>query len=165
MKVIKYILYKPYFLLAINLGVSLYYFASHNTPEKTFNAIVLYALYIIIIRILFIRILRSPLLFLLNLVTFSSMIPDAVLSGYLFAFTLFNPIIAIIVAVIAMLIKPFMRRGIQHKSYTDGYGNEITQIKSLTSSVILSRKEQKTGEEEHIVITKLKKKPKKITYE
>lgn len=110
----------------------------------------------------FFKILRNSLLRLVNRIAFFTRVPDKVLSGYLFIFTLFNPIPAL---VIALLAKLFIRTKTKQHSYIDEYGNEVTQIKSLTPTIILSRKEQETGEEEHIVMSKLKKKPKKVIYE
>ena len=115
----------------------------------------------ILISLLF-RFIKTSVLRLLNKISIFSKIPDAILLGYIYIFTLFNPIIAILIAIVAKL---FIWESRKEKTYIDEYGNEVTQIKSLTPTVILSRKEQKTGEVEHIVMSKLKKKPRKIIYE
>lgn len=99
---------------------------------------------------------------MLNRIRVLRTVPDNVLTGYLFIVTLLLPIPAIILAIIAKL---FVWDKTEQESYIDEYGNEVTQIKSLTPTIILSRKEQKTGEEEHIVMSKLKKKPRKVIYE
>ena len=159
MKVIKYIFYKPYLLLFLFFCGRLYYFSLEHPLKEALDTLVFALPYIIIVFFVF-KLLRSHLLRLVNLIAFFNRIPDAVLSGYLFIFAFFNPIPTLILALFSMV---FIKT--KGKSYVDEYGNQITQIKSLTSSVILSRKERGTGEEEHIVVTKLKKKPKKITYE
>lgn len=128
---------------------------------KIVNDSLLILFYLLILQILF-KFLRKPLFKIINLFSVFSHIPDSVISGYLYILLVFQPIVIIILAIVAKL---FIWEKTKEKSYIDEYGNEVTQIKSLTPTVILSRKEQKTGEEEHIVMTKLKKKPRKIIYE
>ncbi len=86
-------------------------------------------------------------------------IPNAVLSGYLFILTFFQPIPLVIIAIISKL---FVHPKDHDHTFTDDYGNQITRIRSLTPTVLLRRKESK---DEYIAVTKLTKKPKKITYE
>ncbi len=157
---LKSILYKPYLLLCVYLVGNFMYFFAQNGLGETISTILLLLLNIAIIALIF-KLLKNPLLRLLNRIAFFTRVPNSVLSGHLFIFTLFNPIPAIIIAILSKL---FLRTQ-KNESYIDDYGNEVTQIKSLTPTIILSRKEQKTGEEEHIVMSKLKKKPKKVIYE
>ena len=161
-KILKFILYKPYLLLFLYLVGNFYFFGIHHSVGETLSTIALFILNFLLIAVIFKKLLRNSLLRLLNKIPFLTMVPDSVLTGYLFIFTLFSIIPAIIIAIFAKL---FIRSDTKQRSYVDEYGNEVTQIKSLTPTVILSRKEQGTGEEEHIVMTKLKKKPKKIIYE
>lgn len=162
MKFIKFILYKPYLLLFLYLSLNLYFFSKEHSAGDVISNVFLLLLNIALIVFIFFKLLRNSLLRVPNRIRILKAIPDSVLSGYLFIFTLFSPISAIILAILAKL---FIWNKTEAKSYIDEYGNEVTQIKSLTPTVILSRKEQKTGEEEHIVMTKLKKKPRKIIYE
>jgi hypothetical protein len=162
MKIIKYILYKPYLLLLVYLILNFYFFGKGHSLGETISNILLLCLNIILITFLFFKLLRNSLVRLVNRISILYTVPDYVLTGYLFIFTLINPIIAVILAIITKL---FIRDKKREKTYIDEYGNEVTQIKSLTPTIILSRKEQKTGEEEHIVMTKLKKKPRKVIYE
>lgn len=161
-KLLKSILFKPYLFLCLYFLGQFYYFGIHHSLKDTFSTIALFLLNLLIIVFIFKKLLRNSLLRLVNKIPFFTTIPDTVLTGYLFIFTLFGLIPA---AIIAIFSKLFIRDDIHKNSYVDEYGNEVTQIKSLTPTVILSRKEQGTGEEEHIIMTKLKKKPKKVTYE
>lgn len=161
-KLLKAILYKPYLLLLLYLLGHFYYFGTKHSGSETFNTISLFLLNFVIIFFVFNKLLKNSLLRLLNKAVFFRAVPDSVLTGYLFIFTLFSLIPAIILAIFAKL---FIRANTTKSSYIDEYGNEVTQIKSFTPTVILSRKENGSDEEEHIVMTKLKKKPKKVTYE
>jgi len=158
MTVLLKIFYKPYLLLFLGLVVWLYYFASNNPIGPTLSTIFALFVYIIFMRFIF-SFLRNSLLKLLNRITSFNEIPNAVLSGYLFIVTLFAPIPVIIIALIS---KFFIHFKLYDQTYTDDYGNQITRIRSLTPTVLLRRKENK---DEYIAVTKLKKKPKKITYE
>lgn len=162
MNVIKFILYKPYLLLLLYLALNFYFFSKEHAAGEIISSILLLLLNIVLISFIFFKLLRNSLLRVLNRISILKTVPDSVLSGYLFIFTLLSPIPSIILAILAKL---FFWEKKREKTYIDEYGNEITQIKSLTPTVILSRKERKTGEEEHIVVTKLKKKPRKIIYE
>lgn len=161
MKILKFIFYKPYLLLFCYLTVGFTYNSIHNPSGKIINDSFLVLGYLLILRILF-KFLKNALFKIINLFSIFSQIPDSVISGYLYIILVFQPIVVVIIAILAKL---FIWNKPKEKTYIDEYGNEITQIKSLTPTVILSRKEQSTGEEEHIVMTKLKKKPRKIIYE
>lgn len=156
MKIIKFIFYKPYLLLFLYLSLNVYFFSNEHSAGDTVSNVFLLLLNIALIAFIFFKLLRNSLLRLVNRIRIFKTIPDYVISGYLFIFTLFSPIPAIILAIVAKL---FIWENKKEKTYIDEYGNEVTQIKSLTPTVILSRKEQKTGEEEHIVMTKLDRYP------
>ncbi len=160
MNILKFILYKPYLLLLVYVATNFYLFSLNHTFSETISTIMLFMLNILIIAILF-HYLKYSLVKLISNIGFFTKIPTKVLYGYLFIFTLFYPLPAIVLAVLSKL---FIKEKAS-KTYIDDFGNEITQIKSLTPTVILSRKEQKTGEMEHIVVSKLKKKPRKVIYE
>lgn len=162
MKIIKYILYKPYLLLFLYLIGNVYFFSTKHSVGETISTVLLLLLNLALISFVFFKLLQNSLLRMLNRIRVLRTVPDNVLTGYLFIVTLLLPIPAIILAIIAKL---FVWDKTEQESYIDEYGNEVTQIKSLTPTIILSRKEQKTGEEEHIVMSKLKKKPRKVIYE
>ena len=161
MKIIKFILYKPYLILICYLTVGFLLNSIHNPLERIVNDSILVLLFLLILRI-FIKFLQNSLFKIINLFPVFSSIPNGVIAGYLYILLVFQPIVVVILAIFAKL---FIWENRKEKTYIDEYGNEVTQIKSLTPTVILSRKEQKTGEEEHIVMSKLKKKPRKIIYE
>jgi hypothetical protein len=145
------------------LGYLIYLFNRQHSTEEAIMITLLLSLYTIFIAFIFFKLLRNSLVRLAKRIKLLKPIPGNVLTGYLFIFSLFFPVPVIIIAILAKL---FIWGKKKEKTYIDKYGNEVTQIKSQkTPTIILSRKEEKTGEEEHIVMTKLKKKPKKIIYE
>ncbi len=161
MQITKNILYKPYLLLFISLAGWIYYYLLNKSVNDILTALFAYAVYIFFFWKIF-PYLEHSLLKVLNRFLFLDTIPNHVLSGYCFIFMLFFPIHALIIALFSKL---FIKEKFYHSSFTDEYGNSVTRIKSLTPTVILSRKEGQHGDEEHIVITKHKKLPHKITYE
>ena len=161
MHVIKNILYKPYILLFIVFGGWFSYYALNNPWGMTLNILLIYIIYFYLMRYIFLF-LQNPFLKLASLISAFDHIPNAVLSGYFYILMLLYPVPVILLGIISKL---FIRKKIYDQSYIDEYGNSVTRIKSLTPTVILSRKEGINGDEEHIVMTKLKKIPRKVTYE
>lgn len=159
MHLLKKVLYKPYILLVIGLGGCLYYYATHNAFGPTLSAVGIYTIYIFMVRYLF-RFMEHSLLKIVNRFPFAHNIPNHVLSGYCFIFTMFFPQFALPLALISKL---FIKENSYHSSFTDDHGNEVTRIDSLTPTLFYTRRNGQ--EDEHIVVTKLKKKPTKITYE
>lgn len=158
MKILKNILYKPYILLVLIIVIKLYNFSTSHQTGELFTEIFAYSVFILLMRLIF-SFLKNPLLKLLSYIEVFNSVPNSVLSGYLFILTLFAPIPVVIIAIISKL---FMRPKEREHTYTDDYGNQVTSIRSLTPTVLLRRKESK---DEYIAVTKLNKKPKKITYE
>jgi hypothetical protein len=161
MQIIKNILYKPYILLFIVFGGWFTYYALNNPWGMTLNIIFIYAIYFYVMRYIFLF-LQNSFLKLASLISALDRIPNAVLSGYFYILMLLYPIPVVLLGIISKL---FIRQKIYDQPYTDEYGNSVTRIESLTPTVILSRKEGRKGDEEHIVMTKLKKIPTKVTYE
>jgi hypothetical protein len=159
MHVLKKILYKPYTLLAIGFGGWLYYYATHNAFGPTLSAVGIYIIYMFMMLYIF-RFMEYSLLKVINKFSFAHNIPNHVLSGYCFIFTMFFPQFALPLALISKL---FIKESTYHQSFMDEHGNEVTRIKSLTPTLFYTRRNGQ--EDEHIVVTKLKKKPTKITYE
>ncbi len=158
MKILTKILYKPYILLFLGLAGWLYYFSITHPLIASFNAIFSCVVYTLLLRFIF-SFLQNSLLKLTSYIDTFDKIPNAVLSGYLFILTFFQPIPLVIIAIISKL---FIHPKEHDHTYTDDYGNQVTRIRSLTPTVLLRRKESK---DEYIAVTKLTKKPKKITYE
>ncbi len=158
MKILTKILYKPYILLFLGLTGWLYYFSLTHSMIASMNAIFSCVVYTIFLRFVF-SFLNNSLLKLTSYIDIFDKIPNSVLSGYLFIFTYFQPIPLVIIAIISKL---FIHPKDHDHTYTDDYGNQVTRIRSLTPTVLLRRKESKN---EYIAVTKLTKKPKKITYE
>ena len=159
MNILKKLLYKPYLLFFIFLTGWIYYYALNKPISALLNSLFVYSIYIFFFRKIF-PLLQHSLLKLVNQFSFFDKIPNHVISGYCFIFTLLFPVVTIPLALISKL---FIKENLYQNSFVDDYGNEVTQIKSLTPTVFFSRRNGE--EEEHIVVTKLKKKPKKITYE
>lgn len=158
MKILKKILYKPYILLFIGLTAWLYEFSITHSMIASMNAIFSCVVYSLFLRFVF-SFLNNSLLKLTSYIDTFDKIPNSVLSGYLFILTYFQPIPLVIIAIISKL---FIRTKDHDHTYIDDYGNQVTRIRSLTPTVLLRRKESKN---EYIAVTKLNKKPKKITYE
>ncbi|HUQ85055.1 MAG TPA: hypothetical protein VM077_01920 [Candidatus Limnocylindrales bacterium] len=158
MKILKKILYKPYLLLVLIILLKLYNFSISHQTGALVTEIFAYSVFILFMRFLF-SFLKNPLLKLLSYIEVFNTVPNAVLSGYLFILTLFAPIPVVIIAIISKL---FIHPKEHDHTFTDEYGNQVTRIRSLTPTVLLRRKESK---DEYIAVTKLNKKPKKITYE
>ena len=159
MKLIKKILYKPYLLLFISLVAWIYYYSFNKPINALLTALFVYPVYIFFIWKIF-PFFEHSFLKVVNRFTFFDKIPNHVISGYCFIFTVIFPILSVI---LVLFSKFFITEKLYHKSFKDDYGNEVTQIKSLTPTVFFTKR---TGEgDEHIVVTKLNKKPKKVTYE
>lgn len=158
MKILKKVLYKPYILLLLIILVKLYNFSTSHQTGLLFTEIFTYSVFILFMRLIF-SFLKIPLLKLLSYIEVFNTVPNAVLSGYLFILTLFAPIPVVIIAIISKFFISYKK---DERTYIDDYGNQVTSIKSLTPTVLLRRKERKG---EYIAVTKLTKKPKKITYE
>jgi hypothetical protein len=158
MKVLTKILYKPYLLLFLGLALWLYYFAKDHPIGAVLTAIFSCIIYTLFMLFAF-SFLKNSLLKLQIYVKVFNNVPNKVLSGYLFIFVFFAPLPVIAIAIISKL---FIHPKEHDQTYTDDYGNQVTSIRSLTPTVLLRRKESK---DEYIAITKLSKKPKKITYE
>lgn len=158
MKILIKMLYKPYILLFLGLAGWLYYFAINHPMIAALNAIFSCVVYTLFLRFIF-SFLQNSLLKLTSYIDTFDKIPNTVLSGYLFIIIFFQPIPVIIIAIISKL---FVHPKNHEHIYTDDYGNQVTRIRSLTPTVLLRRKESKN---EYIAVTKLNKKPKKITYE
>ncbi|MBA3723513.1 MAG: hypothetical protein H0W89_01305 [Candidatus Levybacteria bacterium] len=161
MQIIKNILYKPYLLLFISLAGWIYYYSINKPINDILTALFAYTVYIFFFWKIF-PYLENSLLKITGHFSLFDSVPNHIISGYCFIATLLFPIP---VLVIALFSKLFIKEKLYHSSFTDEYGNSVTRIKSLTPTVILSRKEGRNGDEEHIVMTKLKKIPRKITYE
>lgn len=159
MYLLKKLLFKPYLIFFTGLVAWYLYYLSDKSVPDILKTLFVCTLYIFFFWKIFPYIEHS-LLKVVNKFPFAYNIPNHALSGYCFLFTLFFPQFALPLALISKL---FIKEKIYHSSFIDDHGNEVTQIKSLTPTVFYTRRNGQ--EDEHIVVTKLKKKPKKITYE
>lgn len=159
MNILKKLLYKPYLLFFTGLAIWYSYYLPGKSMRDILTVLFTCAVYIFFFCKIF-PYLEHSFLKIMNKFPFTHNIPNHVLSGYCFLFTLFFPQLALPLALISKL---FIKENTYHSSFTDEHGNEVTRINSLTPTLFYTRKNGK--EDEHIVVTKLKKKPKKVTYE
>lgn len=159
MHIIKKLLYKPVLLFFTALAVFLLYYLLNKPIFTILNTLFACTVYIYFFWRIF-PYLEHSLLKIVNKFSFVHNIPNHVLSGYSFIVTLFFPQFVLPLALISKL---FLKDSTYHQSFMDDHGNEVTRIKSLTQTLFYTRRNGQ--EDEHIVVTKLKKKPTKITYE
>jgi hypothetical protein len=159
MHLLKKLLFKPYLIFFTGLVVWYLYYLSDKSVPDILKTLFVCTVYIFFFWKIF-PYLEHSLLKVVNKFPFAHNIPNHVLSGYCFIFTMFFPQFALPIALISKL---FIKENTYHSSFTDDHGNEVTRIDSLTPTLFYTRKNGQ--EDEHIVVTKLKKKPTKVTYE
>lgn len=156
---LKKLLFKPYLLFFTGLAIWYSYYLPDKPMRDILTVLFTCTVYIFFFWKIF-PYLEHSLLKVVNKLPFAHNIPNHVLSGYCFIATLLFPQFALPLSLISKL---FLKESTYHQSFMDEHGNEVTRIKSLTPTLFYTRRNGQ--EDEHIVVTKLKKKPTKITYE
>ncbi len=159
MQILKKLLFKPYLLFFTGLAIWYCYYLPDKSIRDILTVLFTCTVYVFFFWKIF-PYLEHSLLKVVNKFSFAHNVPNHVLSGYCFIAILLFPQFLLPLALISKL---FIKENTYHQSFVDDHGNEVTRIKSLTQTLFYTRRNGQ--EDEHIVVTKLKKKPTKVTYE